>query len=65
MRVKLFTRDKYFVEDIVTLPFKCMPEVIIWGTRTFQQCKELTTEQYFAYIECFCYFHVDFQLPGD
>ena len=59
MKVKLYTRDGGFVADIVTLPFKLMPEVIMWGQRFFVHDLFKDTTETYGYTEAFCYAHVE------
>ena len=46
MKAKLFTADGGFVTDFVMPPFQKLPEVCIWGSRTFA-LREATTPSYY------------------
>lgn len=48
-KVKLYTNDDRFVAEVVVLPFKTMPEVLIWGSRVFKLHGVNAYREVFAY----------------
>lgn len=49
VRVRLETGDGQFVSDVLVMPFKVAPDVVLWGSRYFQ----LHQENPATYRECF------------